>query len=1428
MPKILIADDDFTVGMQVEEMLTALGYDVVGQAGSGQQAVKMARDLKPDMILIDIVMPGEINGIEAAEKIRAESEIPIVFVSGYGESEHIEQAKQIGPFGYVMKPFAEREIKASVEIALHKRKMELELKEVYDRVKQNEEILSAAIHKSPIPTAVGASDGSILSFNEALVSLIGYRQEEIKDVEDWTTKLYPDKKYRAFVWENIQQALRGETQDCTEFVITTKDGTTKTVNFHTAHFEEGLIIQIIDITIQKRAEKALKTSEQRLRTITDTALDSIFAKDLNGRYTFVNPAMIQLMGCTKADLIEKVPEEVFDKEDAAIVNEVDERTLNGENINEIRSLTIAGKPYTFHTIQVPLRDSDGSITGMSGIVRDITDVEQTQVALRESEEAYRAIFEQAVDSIVIIDSNSGELLEFNDKTCEHLGYTRQEFEGIKVSDIDVIESNQEVTEHVKLILKDGLDVFETKHRKKNGEILDIQVNTKTISIAGREVIQGIWRDITDENRAKTELKKAHDELERLVEERTADLLKTNEQLMNEIKEHNQTEKAQQESEERYRTLVETASRTGQAIILIQNRDQVEACCVFANDAVSDITGYSQKELEQMSWLDIVHPLHRNPAKERYRKRILREIIEDIFEITIVSKRGTEIPIELTSIVTEFQGEEALVVFFKDIGDRKRSEESLRESEERFRHAFENANIGVCLVSIDGHLIKVNDCLCEILGYSREELEGMPINAITHQEDIDLSPEYLQQSISGTMDNIVYEKRILHSEGYYGWVQICSSIVRDLQGEPLYFISHVQDITDRKRAEEALKESEEKFSTLFRTSPTYTALVTLDDGRFIEVNEAFTKITGYQREEVIGRTSVEVGIWVNRKNRERLVELVREQGGFQEEGVQLVRKNGEPLNGLWSAEMTELGGEKYIISVLVDVTEQKLAQAKLRESEERFSLFMDHFPGVAFIKDINGRLVYANEVLEKRGGYKKKGDWYGKTNDQIWPPEAATLFSEADQKVLAKGRSMKLVEQIPYPDGQIHTQITNKFPIYEKGELTYLGGVGLDITNLKQIEAALRESETRYKNLVELSPEAVFVHQEGIIVYLNPAGLKILGAIDHEEFIGKPVLDFTHPDYHEITKKRIRQMHKRKTALSPIELKYIRSDKKIIDVVSTGTYIEYFGKPSILSVSRDITDQKLAELALKGAHDDLELRIEQRTAELAKSNELLKNEMKERKQGEDKIRTSLKEKDVLLKEIHHRVRNNLQVISSLLQLARTRTDNKEASDLLLESYSRIHTMGLIHSQLYQSDRFDKIDMHQHLQEVVTNLSQLYGNDRFVTLVISNANIYLSLTQAIPCAIAINQLISNVFKHAYPKGEKGTVEVFMEQTPDGKLRVTVKDHGIGIPKEIDIFETESLGLKLTRNLVLHQLKGQLQITRNNGTEALLEFPVLEEDE
>jgi PAS domain S-box-containing protein len=268
----------------------------------------------------------------------------------------------------------------------------------------------------------------------------------------------------------------------------------------------------------------------------------------------------------------------------------------------------------------------------------------------------------------------------------------------------------------------------------------------------------------------------------------------------------------------------------------------------------------------------------------------------------------------------------------DLTKLKEAEGALRESEERFRLAFENANTGVSLVSTDGHFIKVNNRLSEIFGYSKEELEAMTVNDIAHPEDEELSPQFFRRSISGEIENTIYEKRYIHKQGHLVWGKVSSSIVRDSEGAPLYFISHVQDITQQKLAQQALEESQQKFSKLFQASPVFTCVTILEDGRFLEVNEAFMRITGYRREEVIGDTTAEVGLFTNPKERLKFVKLAREQGGFRDQEVNLLKKNGEPLTMLWSAEKIVIGDEDCLISAIADVTEIKKTQEALRESE----------------------------------------------------------------------------------------------------------------------------------------------------------------------------------------------------------------------------------------------------------------------------------------------------------------------------------------------------------------------------------------------------------------------------------------------------------------------------------------------------------------
>jgi len=215
-----------------------------------------------------------------------------------------------------------------------------------------------------------------------------------------------------------------------------------------------------------------------------------------------------------------------------------------------------------------------------------------------------------------------------------------------------------------------------------------------------------------------------------------------------------------------------------------------------------------------------------------------------------------------------------------------------------------------------------------------------------------------------------------------------------------------------------------------------------------------------------------------------------------------------------------------------------------------------------------------------------------------------------------------------------------------------------------------------------------------------------------------------------------------------------------------------------------------------------------------------------KKAEEQVKVSLKEKEVLLREIHHRVENNLQILSSLLDLSSMQTQDPEAIVLFTEARATIHTMALIHSQLYQSDRFDQIDMEYHIHELIGFLSRIYASD-LITPIIDCSDVYLSITQAIPCALVTNELVSNAYKHAFAEGQKGTIHIPLRLSAGGTIFLSVKDDGIGIPDEVDIYTTDSLGLKLVANLVQQQLKGEIHVIRDKGTEFIVDFKLVKEE-
>jgi two-component system response regulator len=213
---------------------------------------------------------------------------------------------------------------------------------------------------------------------------------------------------------------------------------------------------------------------------------------------------------------------------------------------------------------------------------------------------------------------------------------------------------------------------------------------------------------------------------------------------------------------------------------------------------------------------------------------------------------------------------------------------------------------------------------------------------------------------------------------------------------------------------------------------------------------------------------------------------------------------------------------------------------------------------------------------------------------------------------------------------------------------------------------------------------------------------------------------------------------------------------------------------------------------------------------------------ELKKNEEELKSSLAEKSVLLMEVHHRVKNNLQIISGLIRLQSRYITSEQALDALRQCENRVLTMALVHESLYQSGNLANINVRQHLTHLVTNLLMSEEQDRPIRMEPDIDDIQLDLNTAIPCSLIVNELVTNAMKYAFREGEGGTIRISMHEEPGDMFMLTVSDDGVGIPEEVNPASAGSLGLKLVNRLVRDQLRGTVEIRRENGTMFVIRFP------
>ncbi|TAJ08793.1 MAG: PAS domain S-box protein [Nitrospirae bacterium] len=471
-----------------------------------------------------------------------------------------------------------------------------------------------------------------------------------------------------------------------------------------------------------------------------------------------------------------------------------------------------------------------------------------------------------------------------------------------------------------------------------------------------------------------------------------------------------------------------------------------------NDAAVAHYGYSREEFLGMTVLDI-RPPEDVPALLAYFSKTPVGLVE-AGEWRHRKKDGTIIDVAITATRLQLQGRRVTVASIQDVTERKRAEEALRFSIQQFTSAFEHAAIGMALVSPTGRFLKVNRSLCEITGYSAEELTQTTFQDITHPEDLERDLAHVRQMLAGEIRSYQMEKRYFHKGGHIVWILLSVSLVQDAQGQPVHFIGQIQDITGRKLAEDRLRETQSRYRNIIEA--TFDAIAIHENGVILEANEAYAKMFGYTVPEVIGKHVLD---FVAPESRTLVSESVREALEAPYEAVK-VRKDGTLLFCEVISRTYEYQGRKARLAAIRDITARKKAEAEAGRVQALLGSIVEHSPNMFFVKDAQDlRFVLFNKAGEELVGYKRE-EMIGKNDYDFFPKDEADFFTAKDREVLASGRLLEIPEEpIQTRHKGLRYLRTLKVPILDQeGRPRYLLGLSEDITDRKHLEEQLRQSQ----------------------------------------------------------------------------------------------------------------------------------------------------------------------------------------------------------------------------------------------------------------------------------------------------------------------------------------------------------------------------------
>ncbi len=579
-------------------------------------------------------------------------------------------------------------------------------------------------------------------------------------------------------------------------------------------------------------------------------------------------------------------------------------------------------------------------------------------------------------------------------------------------------------------------------------------------------------------------------------------------VFRDITERKRTEEALRESQERYQLLVTKAND-------IIYRTDAMGRFTFVNPVATRIMKYSEQELLNRRFVDLIHPDHQAAAERFYGRQFVRQRPSTYYEFPAVAKDGSEVWIgQNVQVLLEDSKVVGFQAVARDITERKRVQVALAASEERFRSLVSNLPGAVyrCACDPAWTMDFLSDPIKHLCGYPASDFLANKVRSyasVIHPDDLQMVERVVLGAVAQRQP-FSLEYRLLHKDGGIRWVYGKGQGVFAADGQVFWLDGAIFDITDRKRAEEALLESEERSRSIVQSSN--DAIILMDtEGNVAFWNSGAEKTFGYAADEMVGQSMTRIIPERFREAHQRGVQRVAAAGRLTVQASMFelagLRKDGTEFPLEFSLASWTAKSRLFITGIIRDISERLQAESALRESEERFKAIMDNSPSLIFLKDAAGHYLQVNRKFEQT--FHLAGEEIiGKTDDEIFPSQQAAAFQINDRQVFGTGLPIEFEEIAVHDDGP-HTSIVVKFPLFTpQGNCYALCGMTTDITDRKRAEETLHRSEELLRSVINNATAVIYAKQaDGRYLMVNSrfeqlfhlTSEQIRGKTDHDIF-----------------------------------------------------------------------------------------------------------------------------------------------------------------------------------------------------------------------------------------------------------------------------------------------------------------------------------------